>query len=106
VTFFGSRSCRPSGRLLSRRPRAPTWDFSLAFLLVVLASRFLSLGLRPVALDLALAFIFRRAGFFQRNGDRLAAALDLAAFAAAPALQLAMLVFMHDAAGGFSLTWR
>jgi hypothetical protein len=33
----------------------------------------------------------------------LFAAFHLAAFAAAPALQLAMLVFMHDAACGLSL---
>jgi hypothetical protein len=54
----------------------------------------------------ALAFVLRRASFPQSNGDCLTAAFDLAAFAAAPAPEFAVLELVHHAAGGLSLTGR
>ena len=43
--------------------------------------------------------VFRLAGLFERNGDRLPAALDLADFAAAAALEFAVLEFVHHPSG-------
>src|SRR3954469_24613483 len=60
-----------------------------------LAGALLLLRARQVALVLRLGLVFRGAGFRQRDGNRLAAAAHL--LLAAAALQLAMLVLVHDA---------
>src|SRR6185312_1547456 len=67
-----------------------------AFLLLLrrLAAPLLCLGAPVMPAVLAGRLLVRRAGFAQRDSDRLARVLDLPA-AAAP--QLAMLEFMHDA---------
>src|SRR5439155_25173369 len=69
---------------------------ALTFLLSGFAARLLVFGLGEIASVLALAFIFRCTGFLERDGDGLAAALDLAGLAAGPALQFAMLELVHD----------
>jgi len=61
--------------------------FAFALLLVGLAARFLAFRFREISFVLAVAFILRSAGLFQRYGDGLAAALDLATLAAASALE-------------------
>jgi hypothetical protein len=48
--------------------------------------------------------VFRGTGFFERDGDSLSAASDLAAFAAAAALELAVFEFVHHTAGDPLLT--
>ena len=65
--------------------------FALALLLVRLAARFLAFGFGKIAFVFPFAFVLRGAGFFQRYGNGLAAALDLAALAAASAFEFAVL---------------
>src|SRR5690349_20531104 len=77
---------------------------ALALLLVGFAAGLLALGLGEVAGVLALARIFRRARFLERDGNGLAAALDAPAPATAAPLELAMLELVHDAAGGLALS--
>src|SRR5581483_8394318 len=79
-------------------------DMRPAFLLLLggLAMRFLALVAGRVLPVFARAVVFRIAGFLQRDRDGLPAALHLAA---AAALQLAMLEFVHDAARGLTLAW-
>jgi hypothetical protein len=80
--------------------------FTLALLLAGPAFGFLSLGTMQVASIAAIALVFRCARFLQCDGDRLAAALDPAAFASGAAFQFAMLELMHDAAGDALLPGR
>src|ERR1700758_2200796 len=79
---------------------------AFALLLVGPARRFLALAARQVALVLALAFVLGSAGLLERDGDRLAAALDLAALARAAALQLAVCEFVHNPARRLALAGR
>src|SRR4029079_6438506 len=79
---------------------------ALGLLLGSAAGRFLGLAAREVAAVLCLAFVLGRTGLLERDGDRLAPALHLAALAARPALQLAVRVFVHDAAHGLALGHR
>src|SRR5437667_159185 len=92
----GRRGLPASGCRLSRigaahGPRAFTFaggadvGFSLALLLRRLALSLLSFGVAKVTLVAAFAFVFRGAGLFQGNRDRLPPALHRAAFAAATA---------------------
>src|SRR5207245_3059474 len=76
-------------------------DAGLAFALLLrgAAARFLGLGAPQVAAVAPLAPVLRGAGFVERDRNRLAAALDLASLAAAAALELAVLEFMHHPAG-------
>src|SRR6185437_10014937 len=97
LTAHGGRALAPAARADMR--------LAFRFLLSGLAFGLLLLAARVVALLLLGAVIFRGARLMQRDGDRLFAAFDLAAFAAGPALQFAMLEFMHDAAFGLSLAW-
>ena len=78
--------------------------FSFAFLLAGAAARFLAFGAPQIAAIAALAFILGGASFLQRNGNGLPPALDLAAFAAATALELAVLELVHHPAGDSLLT--
>src|SRR5690348_6988549 len=78
---------------------------AFAFLLTGFAARFLALAALQVFAVFFLTVIFGGAGFAERDGDRLLAAFHLAAFAAAAALQFAVLIFVHHAADGLALTW-
>src|SRR6516162_4902499 len=78
---------------------------ALGLLLVGLALGFLALAALQVAPVLVGAFILGSAGLLERDGDRLAAALDLAALARAAALELAMGIFVHDAAHCLALAF-
>src|SRR6185312_16079383 len=97
--------CRAAARILAAFA-ACAFAFSLrtdmrpafARLLAGAARRFLALGPGAAAAVLAFAFVLGRAGLVQRDGDGLLAASHLAAFAAASALQLAMLELVHHAA--------
>src|SRR5215472_527250 len=71
---------------------------AFALLLGGTSSRFLALGAPQVAAVTAGAVVFRGPGFPQGDGNGLPAALDLAAPATAPTLQLAVLELMHDPA--------
>jgi hypothetical protein len=64
----------------------------------------LALGPRAAAPVLALACVFRCAGFMQRNRNGLPAAPDLAGPAAGAAFELAVLELVHHAAQRFSLS--
>src|SRR5262249_37576088 len=77
---------------------------ALALLLRGLTVRLLALGSRQVAPVLGFALVFRRTGFLERDGNGLAAALDLAAVSAGAALELAVLELVHDATGGLALS--
>src|SRR5262249_11069704 len=106
-------ACRQAGGILAARGAAAfalaaRTDVRLAFapLLAGLAARFLAFVFPEIASVLALALVFRRAGFPERDGDRLAAAPDLAAAPPSSALELAVLELVHHAARGPALSGR
>jgi hypothetical protein len=80
----------------------------LAFLLLLIGVtlRFLALRAREVLLILALTLVFRGAGFFQGDGDRLPSAFDLATLSSRTTLEFAMRELMHDASSRLSLSGR
>src|SRR5689334_6940716 len=96
-----------SANLSARFPTPASADMRLAFALLLagLSSRLFALVLGEASLVLLLACVFRRCGLAQRDGNRLTAALDLAAAPSGTALEFAMLEFVHDAASGLPLTW-
>lgn len=79
---------------------------AFALLLCGASGRFLLFGAAQVALVAPSAFIFGTAGFLERDRDGLAAALDLARFAARTALEFAMAELVHDPAGNPPLARR
>src|SRR6185436_5778065 len=98
---LGVLAARGTGRFAA----AAGADVALAFALLLrgTAGRFLVLGPGEIAPVLLRALVLRLAGFLERDRDRLLAALDLAALSTGPALQLAVLELVHDAAGGLAL---
>ena len=72
-------------------PAGAHMRFTLALLLVRLAARFLAFGFGEISFVFPFTLVLGGAGFFQRNGDGLAAALDLAALAAGSAFEFAVL---------------
>src|SRR5882757_5271829 len=79
---------------------------ALAFLLIGPSRCLLALAACEVSLVLATALIFGGAGLIERDGDRLAAALDLAALAGAAAFQFAVRIFVHDPSHRLALGGR
>ena len=78
---------------------------AFALLLTCAARGLFALRLAIASLLLRLGVVFRLSGFVKRDGDRLLAALHFAASAAASSLELAVLVFVHDAPCRLSLSW-
>ena len=78
---------------------------AFAFLLIGFAACFLAFGLPEVTLVLGVAIVLRGACFAERDRDRLAAVLHLAALAAWTTAQLAVLELVHHAAFDLALTW-
>jgi hypothetical protein len=62
-------------------------------------------GLCEISLVCPAALILRSTRLLERDGDRLAAALDLAALPGSPASEPAVLELVHDLTGGLSLAW-
>jgi hypothetical protein len=75
-------------------------------LLIGVALRFLALRAREVLLILALALVFRGAGFFQGDGYGLPSAFNLATLSSRSTLEFAVRELMHDASSRFSLSGR
>src|SRR5262249_6499743 len=98
-TAFRTPHCR---RALAAALRAYT-RLALALLLPGATRCFLTLAFSVALPPFGRAVVFGCTRLVERDRNRLFAALHPAAFAAATAFQLAMLVFVHDAAGGLSL---
>jgi len=80
--------------------------FAFTLLLVRLAARLFAFDFDKISFVLPFALVLGGAGLFQRYGDGLTAALDLAALAAGSAFEFAVLELVHDAASRLSLTRR
>jgi hypothetical protein len=72
---------------------------ALAFLLARASLGLLLFGTTEIAAIARFALVSGGTGFLKRDGDRLAPALDLAAFAVPAALEFSVLELMHDPAG-------
>jgi hypothetical protein len=73
-------------------------------LLVSVAAGFFPLRAGKIPLILALALIFRCAGFLQGNSNGLPPAFHLASLSTAPAFEFTVLELMHDSSGRLSLS--